>query len=101
MMYRNTKILASAEGKNCTMRSPMCNGDPNTVVWCHSNFSEHGKGVGLKAHDIFGFFGCSGCHQWFDIDSRRNADDAPMRRLAFYRANAESLLILVQEGVLK
>jgi hypothetical protein len=99
-MYRNPKILAAAQGKHCTMRSPMCNGDPNTVCWCHSNFSEHGKGVGLKAHDIFGFFGCSGCHRWFDIDSRRG-DSAAGRRAMFHRAHSESLLMLVQEGVLK
>lgn len=93
------KLRASAKDKQCTMNSPECNGDSRTVVWCHSNHSEHGKAMGGKAHDIFGFYGCSGCHQWYDILSRSwNEED---RREAFHRANARSLVIALMEGVLK
>lgn len=65
------KLRDSARDRPCTGQSDWCNGDPNTTVWAHSNFSEHGKGVGMKAHDIFGAFLCSGCHLWFDTASKQ------------------------------
>jgi hypothetical protein len=83
------------------MQSPSCNGDPATTVWCHSNHSEHGKGVGLKAHDIFGFYGCSACHRWYDEDSKFFRVGPEVREHYFRRAHDTSLLRLVQKGVLK
>lgn len=47
----------------------ICNRNPETTVWCHSNQSAHGKGERIKAHDCFGFLGCSSCH--FAIDQGR------------------------------
>ena len=32
----------------------------------HSNFSEHGKGKGIKADDSYTVALCRGCHQKFD-----------------------------------
>lgn len=32
----------------------------------HSNFSEHGKGKGIKADDKYTIPLCHNCHQWFD-----------------------------------
>ena len=102
MMYRAQKIRNSARDKACTMQSPRCNGNPATVVWCHSNKSEHGKGMGLKAHDIFGFYGCSGCHHWYDIESRQDRSVTELERNTYYqRAADRSLLIIVQEGILR
>jgi hypothetical protein len=46
--------------------------DPQTVVWCHSNLSHHGKGAHRKADDPFGFLGCAGCHFAIDQGSRLN-----------------------------
>lgn len=98
-MIRSEKIRASANGETCTMGSPRCNGDSATTVWCHSNHSEHGKGYGLKAHDVMGFYGCSGCHQWYDFESRSwDADD---RKMYFYRAWSASLLRLVEKGLIE
>jgi hypothetical protein len=81
------------------MNSPRCNHNPETVVWCHSNALRHGKGFGLKAHDIFGFYGCSGCHQWYDIESR--SWDSDERQEYFQRAHEKSLVRLLEKGVLK
>lgn len=81
------------------MQSPRCNGNPATTVWCHSNYHEHGKGVGVKSHDIFGFYGCSGCHQWYDEASR--AGDLDTRHHYFRRAHDKSVLRLVTKGILK
>lgn len=63
---RSDKIRNAANGEPCTMQGPYCNYDSSTVVFCHSNSYADGKGKGQKAHDIFGFFGCSACHDWFD-----------------------------------
>ena len=97
MTYRNKKITESARGKPCTMGSPWCNGDHNTVVWCHSNSQRHGKGTGHKAADIFGFYGCSGCHEWYDKGPSQKEEKDWMFRTAHER----SLVILLEEGVIK
>jgi hypothetical protein len=56
-----------AKGKPCMFNVPgHCNGKWETTVWCHSNQGRHGKGSGLKSHDCYGAFGCSGCHDWYD-----------------------------------
>jgi hypothetical protein len=30
----------------------------------------HGQGKGIKASDIFGFYGCINCHDWYDGRSK-------------------------------
>lgn len=44
----------------------VCNANPETVVLCHSNQLADGKGMGLKAPDTEGCFGCSACHDVLD-----------------------------------
>jgi hypothetical protein len=62
-----SKIRKSARGEDCTINLPgVCNYNPETVVWCHSNRYEHGKGMGLKAKDEHGAYGCSECHATYD-----------------------------------
>lgn len=97
-MYQNKRIRESARGQQCAFQIPgVCNGNPETTVWAHSNKQRHGKGRGLKAHDIFGAYACSACHEWYDQGpaSRDEKDDA------FQLAHERSLLKLVTEGVLK
>lgn len=98
MNYRNPKITQSADGRVCTMQIPgTCNHDSATTVWAHSNKLRHGKGRGIKAHDIFGAYLCGNCHDWYDKGpaSRSEKDDA------FQLAHEASLLILVKSGILK
>ncbi len=95
------KLRQSAKGRACTMNSPWCNGNPETTIWCHSNHEEHGKSMGGKSHDIFGFYGCSDCHQWYDIASRQQGFSNEVRRDWFRKAFERSLLIVVTEGILK
>ena len=95
---RSAKIRQSARGESCTMNSPQCNYNPETVVWCHSNFGEHGKGYGIKAHDMFGFYGCSACHYWLDIGTTASAEE---KRFRFSLAHARSLLRLIEKGIVK
>jgi len=63
--YRNTKIIASAKGQDCTINFTGCNYDNSTVVACHLDGSYGilaGKGLGQKSDDDFVMFGCSVCH---------------------------------------
>lgn len=62
-----TPIRKSARGQECTLRFPgICNRNPETTAWCHSNRLEDGKGMGIKARDEEGCYGCSDCHAWLD-----------------------------------
>lgn len=72
------------------MFSPLCNGNPETVVWCHSDYQEHGRGYGHKAHDLCGFYGCSGCNFWFDVESKRQ-ELHEQRRHLFDMAHGRSM----------
>jgi hypothetical protein len=45
----------------------VCMGGTATTVPCHANWSEYGKGMGLKAHDVYTVPGCSACHHWLDF----------------------------------
>jgi hypothetical protein len=64
---KTTPIRASAHMQECTLRFPgICNRNPETTVWCHSNLLRDGKGMGLKAPDEQGCYGCSDCHAWLD-----------------------------------
>lgn len=99
MTYRNKRLTASAEGRDCELQVPgVCNGDPATTVWCHLNGLEFGKGTGHKGHDIFGFYGCSSCHDAYDgrrpAPARYNLDS-----LAF-AACMRSIRIAADAGLL-
>lgn len=53
------------KGQVCYLRIPgICTGmahDP-----CHSNQAKHGKGKGIKAHDVYTVPGCRACHNELD-----------------------------------
>lgn len=63
---RPSKIRQSARGEDCTLRFPGCRNDRDTVVWCHSNRLADGKGMGIKAADEAGCYGCATCHAYLD-----------------------------------
>lgn len=62
-----------ARDKPCTIRIPqVCNGDNSTTVLCHLRMAGI-SGMGLKANDLLGAWGCSACHRYVDthgIDGR-------------------------------
>jgi hypothetical protein len=97
-----TPIRASAKGQECTLRFPgICNRNPETTVWCHSNRLADGKGMSLKAPDQEGCYGCSDCHAWLDggyaanpYISRTSVDER------FDAARAESQVILRAKGLM-
>ena len=71
MRYENKALRNLARGAPCTIQIPgICNGDPETSVWAHSNHDRHGHGKSIKAHDVFGAISCSACH--FEIDQGKH-----------------------------
>lgn len=55
-------ILQAAKDEACSL----CDKNNGTTVFCHLNESWAGKGIGQKADDIVGFFGCDTCHRKYD-----------------------------------
>jgi uncharacterized protein YlaI len=100
--YRNPKLLALAK------KAPRCMscGKPNdgTVVACHSNAQRHGKGMGLKAHDLPAFL-CRECHDYIDGRNQRSMTGwdthAGYRQQVWADAMFQSFLWLLQEGHLE
>jgi hypothetical protein len=67
--------LALCRGQPCYLLVPgVAHHPPDTVVPCHSNQQKHGKGMGIKARDIFTVPGCFNCH--YNYDQGRDLDKA-------------------------
>lgn len=63
--------LAMCRNQPCYLRLPGVVCAPReTVVPCHSNQQQHGKGTGLKALDIYTVPGCACCHRELDQGQR-------------------------------
>lgn len=100
-MIRSQKILRHAKGQPCTARFPgICNGNPETTVFCHLNGAAFGKGMGIKAHDVLGFFGCSDCHSYYDTGHGTKAwlDNATLME-CLLGAVCETWVTLVKDGI--
>lgn len=55
---RNPALLALSRGRDCLILAPGVHfHDRATVVACHSNQKQHGKGVGRKADDHYSVWG--------------------------------------------
>jgi hypothetical protein len=98
--YENKKITQSARARNCTINLPGCNYNPETVVYCHLNGAEFGKGMGIKADDGMGFYGCSHCHDLYDGRIEGDFEREWMEFRAF-RAALRTVRILIRERILK
>ena len=92
--YRNKKIRQAAKDEECLANFPGCQGGTETTVFCHLNEQWAGKGMGQKADDCAGFFGCANCHREYDSNMFQNND---MLLRAYYR----TIRRLIDKGVLK
>lgn len=97
-----TPIRKSARGEACTLRIPgVCRQDASTTVWCHSNRLADGKGMGIKANDEAGCYGCSSCHAFLDGGWAAFAHwSYDLIQQYFERARAISRVILKRKGLL-
>ncbi len=62
----NRALLDLARGKPCLLLSPLCCGDPETVVACHGAGVANGKGMGYKTGDEYSAWGCVWCNHYTD-----------------------------------
>ena len=84
------------------MRIPgVCNFDPATTVWCHANGISIGKGIGMKAHDLLGSYGCYNCHEAYDRRRPMDMMDRDEVEICFWEGHARSLLKLIERGIIK
>lgn len=69
-MFRNERLLGLARKIE---RCQNCGSHAGNVP-AHSNYGEHGKGKGLKAHDCFFAALCDRCHKWLDNQGGHGKD---------------------------
>jgi hypothetical protein len=102
-MIRMKKIRDSARGEDCTVCSPWCNHNPETVVFAH--YGEPGeKGMGIKPDDSSGCYACSSCHDWLDgrvTHSSVDANDLYDKIFYWFRAMRRTWKLLIENGILK
>lgn len=92
MNYRNKRLTQSADGEQCVC----CGAKDGTVVWAHSNEQRHGKGIGIKAHDLFGAYLCHWCHKQYDQGNMSKED----KRKAFREWWEDSMIVALEKGVI-
>ena len=100
---RSKKVLNSAKGSPCSGRFPgICNSNPETTVWAHLNGLSFGKGMSVKAHDIFGLHLCSDCHRYLDVGhgTKPLISDATLYRCLLIGV-CETYLSLVLRDIIK
>lgn len=95
-----SKITQSARQEECTIRSPWCNFDRDTTVWCHAPSGlEFGRGANVKSHDAIGCYGCSQCHDTIDGRAHIHETTFEQRRSMFLRGFCASFEMLIEKGL--
>jgi len=69
--FRSAQLLSLARGQECVM----CGANDDTIVSAHSNLMEHGKGMGMKAHDGMVSWLCHHCHSNLDQGRGSSKED--------------------------
>lgn len=80
-----------ARGRPCMVRSPVCNGNPETTILAHVRLSGI-SGIGHKAPDVLGAHCCSACHDY--CDTHHDHETKAMFAEGVYRTQN----ILIKEG---
>lgn len=93
-----SKLTKEARGRDCQMRSPFCNYNPETTVLAHYRLAGT-CGVGMKPNDLQGAWLCSSCHDL--SDSRIHPEMRAEARLMHAEAVMRTQDILIKEGKVK
>lgn len=87
------RFADACRGEPCYLQIPGApSHDEDSVVDCHSNQQQHGKGMGIKADDEKTVPGCAWCHHaidqgnWLTKEQRRDYWDDAYRRWVPVRA---------------
>ena len=100
-VQRDQRIRDSARGEPCLIRLPGCPCDPARTIWSHYRGSAGGKGMGLKAHDVAGAYGCTFCDGVYDGQAARPAGMTKAAvDLAWHEAHIRSLGRWHEKGLL-
>ena len=93
-----SRLTKEARGRECTVRLPCCNHNPETTVLAHYRLAGT-CGVGMKPNDLQGAWACSACHD--EIDRRTRNFDNEFVRLAHAEGVIRTIDILIKERVIK
>ena len=89
-MYRNPKLLALVRKLPCSICGA---GAPSQAA--HSNLSEHGKGMAIKASDAAIFSACQKCHTEIDNGSIMSREEL---EIAQFQAISNTYIMLMEAG---
>lgn len=87
MNHRSKALRDSARDEPCVA----C-GSVGTTVWAHSNQQAHGKGMGMKSHDILGMYLCHLCHAIYDQKLNRQ-----QQRLFFHEHYPKAMVRVAEK----
>lgn len=96
----SSNLTKAAKNQQCTIQlHPYCNGNTETVVFCHAPSSR--KGWSIKSPDWWGAFGCHNCHAI--VDGRMQVDDIGKDEIyrCFVRGVYETLAIQIESKELQ
>ena len=93
-----SKLTKLARGRECQVRLPCCNHNPETTVLAHFRLAGI-CGIGMKPHDILGAWACSAFHD--EIDRRTRIFENESVRLAHAEGVIRTIDILIKERVIK
>ena len=93
-----SKLTKEAKGRECQVRLPCCNHNPETTVLAHYRLAGS-CGMGMKPNDLQGAWTCSSCHD--EIDRRMHRYEFDFVRLAHAEGILRTLNILLKEGKIK
>lgn len=79
-----------------TLSCQHCGADDGTVVAAHSNWLQHGKGMGRKADDRYVAALCFRCHSELDQGSHWPAQ---LRRAVWLAAHTKTMDELIRRGL--
>ena len=92
--YRNKKLLEVVRESPCQN----CGAEDGTCCAAHSNWSEDGKGMGIKAHDYKIAALCFRCHMNLDQGKQLGKDE---RKKMWQNAHNKTMAWLFESGRLK
>lgn len=93
-----SKLTKEAKGRECQVRLPCCNHNPETTVLAHYRLAGT-CGVGVKPNDLQGAWACSSCHD--EIDRRTRIFENEFVRLAHAEGVMKTQNILIKDGKIK
>lgn len=97
---RHFNLRKLAKDQSCLIRIPgHCIGGGETTVLCHIRMIGL-SGMGLKAPDILGAFGCRACHSICD-GQQKSEFSASERRLMLLEGMARTQLWFVEHGYVR